>query len=233
MGTLYMAHFNNTDTLYDFQKLIQTVYAIPNDRQYSIWGLLVQQQRFTARALKGLRKEDTEKIRVNLLISVSWVASIANRLHFNMDDEVWRCFPGLCSYCGEQPCACEKFRPEKRKFIRSTRASRPNNLSSVQKMFESIYPAGKRTLVDAGLHLAEEAGEINEGVHNYMNKHRQKDFVEIKTEMADHVSCVCAVANSAEIDLAKELNEMYHNNCHACHQAPCICKFSGVMSIKT
>src|SRR3989344_4044054 len=101
-----MSSFLKGGTVSDFQNLIGNIYSLPDDRLYSIWDLLTQQQRFTMRALKGIRKENVERVKSNLLISFSWLMAIANRLHINVEEDVWKRFPGICSYCGSRPCAC-------------------------------------------------------------------------------------------------------------------------------
>jgi len=100
-------------------------------------------------------------------------------------------------------------------------------------MFNEIYPASSRTLAEAGVHLAEEMGEVSEAIHNYLGQHQQKQFNAVQLELADFISCVFGVANSAKIDIAAELQKMYKHNCHVCHQAPCVCKFGEVARIKT
>src|SRR3989344_9123097 len=95
-----------TASLSDLQQFVSSVYSLPDDRLYSIWDLLTQQQRFAMRALKGIRKQNMEKLKVNLLISLSWMIAIANRLHIDIEEEVWIRFPALCSYCGNVPCVC-------------------------------------------------------------------------------------------------------------------------------
>ncbi|TSC70438.1 MAG: Uncharacterized protein CEO12_372 [Parcubacteria group bacterium Gr01-1014_46] len=228
-----MYQFKKTGTISDFQNFISNVYALPDDRLYSIWDLLVQQQRFTMRAIKGIRKDNVNKIKDNLLISFSWLMAICNRLHINIEDEVWKRFPMLCSYCGNKPCECKVLKASKRARVRINNALRPHNMLAFQKMFNEIYPASGRTLPDAGVHLAEEMGEVSEAVHNYLGQHLQKQFDEVKLEISDFVSCIFGVANSSNIDVAKEFSVMFKNNCHVCHEAPCVCSFSVVTSIKS
>jgi len=228
-----MASFKGNGTLADFQKFIECVYAVPDDRIYSIWDLLTQQQRFVMRALKGIRKNNKEKLTTNLIISFSWLMAIVNRLHVDVEEEVWKRFPMLCSYCGHKPCACKKIKPTERAKVKVDDSLRPKTLSEFQNMFEEIYPEGKRTLADAGVHLAEEMGEVSEAIHNYLGQHQQKQFDNIKLEMADFISCIFGVANSAKINMAKELEKVYNNNCHVCHKAPCICRFTEIAHIQT
>lgn len=228
-----MFSYKKTDTIADFQGFISNVYALSDDRLYSIWDLLTHQQRFCMRALKGIRKGDKNKLKTNLLICFSFLIAISNRLHIEVEEDLWNRFPYLCSYCGRKPCVCKKIHPESRVKIKINNILRPKNLSGFQKMFNEIYPAKNRTLADAGVHLAEEMGEVSESIHNYLGQHIQKQFDDIKLEISDFISCVFGVANSAGIDVAIELAKMYSNNCHVCHKAPCACKFSKVAQIKT
>lgn len=225
--------FKEQDSLFDFQTFIEKVYASPDDRLYSLWDLLSQEQRFAMRALKGIRKEDQEKLKKNLLIAFSWLMSISNRLHINVDDEVWERFPGVCSYCGECPCACKKIKPSSRKKLEHKDSARPRSLAEMQAMFQRIYPAEKRTLGEEGIHLAEEVGEVSEAIHNYLGLHAMKQFDEVKLEIADCISCFIGIANSIPLDLAHELAAMYGNNCHVCHKAPCECSFTEIARIVT
>jgi NTP pyrophosphatase (non-canonical NTP hydrolase) len=228
-----MITFKKTDTIADFQRFIEKVYALPDDRLYSIWDLLNQAQRFTMRSLKGIRKQNTEKTKTNLLIALSWMVAITNRLHIDIEEEVWNRFPYLCSYCGVIPCSCKSMKTEKRVLIKIDDHRRPHSLGAFQKMFAEIYPSEGRTPADGGVHLAEEMGEVSEAMHNYMGQHQQKQFAEVKLEISDFVSCLFGVANSLDIDVAKELALVYSNGCHVCHRAPCECTFSEVVSLRS
>jgi NTP pyrophosphatase (non-canonical NTP hydrolase) len=225
--------FKENDTLSDFQRFIQEVYALPDDRLYSLWDLLVQEQRFSMRALKGIRKEDYKKVRLNLVIALAWLMSISNRLRLNAENELWKRFPALCSYCGECPCACKKIKLLSRRTLKIDKRLRPRTVRETQMMFQKIYPRRQRKLNDAGIHLAEEVGEVSEAIHNYLGQHEMKQFIEIKKEISDLISCIFGVANSLPFDVAKELATMYNNNCYVCHQAPCICSFTDIVRIAT
>jgi len=228
-----MPSFHKNKSLGEFQEFIGEVYSLPDDRLYSIWDLLTQQQRFTMRALKGIRKGDDKKLKLNLLVAFSWLMAIANRLHINLEEDVWKRFPAMCSYCGNQTCMCKKEKPSSRKKVEVDNSLKPKALADIQNMFATIYPAVDRTLADAGVHLAEEMGEVSEAIHNFLGQHIQEQFDEIELEMSDYVSCMFGVANSAGIDVASELEDMFSNNCHVCHQSPCICSFTSVVSLKT
>lgn len=225
--------FKPTQSLHDFQTLIDDIYGLPDDRLYSLDNILTQQQRFTMRALKGVRKDDVAKTRVNLLIALSWSMAVANRLHIDMQDMIWQRFPNLCSYCGHKPCICKATKPKNRPVLKIGSQPKDFSLANIQTMFEEIYPSADRTIDEAGVHLAEEMGEVTEAVHNFLGQHQRKQFDEITDEMADYVSCVFGLANSAGIDVAKELAKMYKQNCHVCHKAPCECSFSSVARLNS
>ena len=225
--------FTKEQTLTDFQQFIKKVYGLTDDRIFSLWDLVSNLERFTMRALKGIRKEDHGKLQDNLLISISYFMTIANRLHIDMEDMVWKRFPALCSYCGEKPCQCKAIKPEQRKIVIGKEENRPITLKDFQTMFNDIYPAKNRTLPEAGVHLAEEVGELSEAIQTFLGEHKSEQFEEIAQEGADFLSCLFGVANSANIDMAEELAKIYHDNCHVCHQAPCTCNFSSIASFKS
>lgn len=240
-----MFHFLTTQSISDFQKFIQDVYSLPDDRLFSLSDLISNQERFTMRALKGIRKGDKEKLKLNLLIAFSWAFAIANRLKIDIENSVWKRFPYVCSYCIQVPCQCKKIKQvcfvgsateikaDKREKIVAKNDLRPKDLVGFQKMFEKIYPSSQRNLIWAGVHLAEEMGELSESIHVFLGEHKEIQFASIQEELADFFSCVFGVANSAKIDMAKELARMYSDNCHICHEAPCCCKFSFVAKLRT
>lgn len=225
--------FPATGSITYYQNMMQDVYGLPGDRNFSLSDILSQQQRFTMRALKGIRKNDSRKLQLNLLNSLSWLMTLASRLHFDVEDLVWDRFPMQCSYCGKQPCVCKKIKPKRRSKIRRDNSLRPDSMADFQKMFALIYPAKSRTLADAGVHLAEEMGEVSEAVHAYLTEHKKNQLINIQEEIADCVSCIFGVANSAGIDVAKESARMFSNNCFVCHALPCRCQVASINKFKS
>ena len=215
------------------QQAISDIYAIPDDQLYSVWDLLSNQERFTMRALKGIRKDAMGKLKLNLVISLSWLMAIMNRFHIDLEGSVWNRFPFRCSYCGKTPCICKKEHPKKRVRILQHHSKKPNSLSKFQEMLRIIYPTEQRTLEQAGIHLAEELGELSEAIYLFLGEHKEKYFKTIEEEAADLFSCSMGVANSARIDVANEYTILFKNNCHVCHKAPCICNFPLVAKFKS
>jgi len=228
-----MAKFAQNYSLVQFQQLIDEIYGLPDDRLFSVDDLLSNQVRFTMRALKGIRKGNSKKLEENLIIAFAWLVAIANRLHINLEKALWDRFPLLCSYCDHSPCICKKEKIIKRVKITRGSSKKPATLEDFQKMFDNIYPAKRRTLADAGVHLAEETGEVSEAVHIFQGKHQQGQFKVIETEVADWISCMFGVANSAKINISKALAKKFRNNCHVCHHSPCTCNFSFIGKFKS
>lgn len=223
-----MAKVLKNATVGEFQEFIQIVYAVPDDRLFSLSDLVSNLERFTMRALKGIRKEDKNKLQLNLLISFSWLMAIANRLHIDMNQIIINRFPYVCSYCQKAPCVCKTVKYQSRKKYIAKKITKQLAVEELQEMFNSIYPNTSRSLSDAGVHLAEEIGELSEACHSFQGQHKNSQFLNIKNEMADYVSCLFGVSNSANIAISVGLAKMYKNNCHICHELPCVCNFSYV-----
>lgn len=225
--------FPRDGTIADLRRFNELVYASVDDRSNSILDLLAQEQRFVMRALKGIRKRDISRAEKNLLISFSWYMAICNRLHITIEEDIWARFPGVCSYCGTCPCSCAAAKPKRRRRVSGVGKRRPRTLAEWQRMFARIYPPERRTLEHAGIHLAEEMGEVGEAVQNYLGLHRESLFAEVRAELADLFSCLMGVATSLKFDVAKGLWSIYRNNCSACHRAPCTCDFERVATFKS
>jgi len=219
-------------TITEYQNFVQEVYGLSNDRYFDIQGMLTQVQRFAMRALKGIRKNDKEKTKLNLIISISWFTSLMNQLHIKMEEEVWKRFPYLCSYCATSPCSCPEIHPKEKQKPVIDETKKPKTLEEFQIMFKEIYSPERRTLEHAGIHLAEELGEFSEAILLYHGQHQNRDFQGIMQETADLFSCFMGIFNSIGVNLAEELSRMFSENCHVCKKAPCECTFDYIMGFK-
>ncbi len=215
-------------SLKKLQDITYKIYGTANDRSFNTWDLFSNLEKFTMRALKGVRKKDKEKIRFNLVIAVGWLMALMNRFHVNLETAVWKRFPYKCSYCGQVACACKKKKPKKRPDVLKPTRKKPKNLKQFQSMFEKIYPSNRRSLDHAGIHLSEELGELSESIQAFFGTHNNKYFKIIVYESADFFSCLMGVFNSAGIDFEKAMLEFYSHNCHECKKAPCVCHFNEI-----
>jgi NTP pyrophosphatase (non-canonical NTP hydrolase) len=228
-----MAAISKKTTIKEYQNFVESVYGLPNERHYSLWDMLSNAERFTMRSLKGIRKRDYRKANFNLLISLSWLISILNRLHIDLEEAVWKRFPYMCSYCASCPCICKEEKINNRKSVVAGDTRKPVTLDDFQSMFREIYPPEKRTLEHAGIHLAEEFGEFSESILAYMGGHKDDRFDQIVSESADIFSCVVSVFNSLDLNMAEELSLLFSDNCHVCHKEPCECNFSSVINFES
>ncbi|MFH1308530.1 MAG: MazG-like family protein [Patescibacteria group bacterium] len=228
-----MINVNKNITIRQFQDFINKVYGLSNDRYFSLSDMIVNMERFLMRGLKGIRKRNDQKAKINLLLSLSWFMSIMNRLHIDIEDEVWKRFPYLCSYCGTYPCLCKKEKVEKRRKIIVNNKKKPETLKQFQKMFDDIYPSAARTLEHAGVHLAEELGEFSEAIMTFRGAHKDETFSQVELEAADLFSCLVGVFNSLEEDITNGLVKLYSKNCHVCKKAPCVCNFIDITEFKS
>src|ERR1035437_5168791 len=154
-----MYSFKENGSIADYQHFVKEIYSLNNDRLYSTYDLMIQIQRFVMRALKGIRKNDNVMLRTNLLVSLSWFMSLCNRQHVDIEEELWKRFPSVCSYCAHKPCICRTLKPKSRIYVKPNPKLRPKTLRDFQRMHEEIYPSAERTVFEAGVHTAEEMGE--------------------------------------------------------------------------
>ena len=228
-----MASIQRTSSVRDYQEFVKTVYNKPNDLHYGLSDMLNNVQRFSMRALKGIRKGDKEKTRINLTISMGWFMSTLNRLHIDLEESAWKRFPYICSYCGTCPRECKEGMQEERFEGSCAESKKPLSIKGFQKMYEEIYPSRDRTLEHAGVHLAEEIGEFSEAILAYRGQHMDEQLKNIHLEAADVFSCFMGIFNSLNIDFSKELAIIFAKNCHECNEAPCICDFTSVMNYES
>ena len=220
-------------SLDDLQEITRIIYGEPNDRFFNTWEIMANQEKFMMRAIKGIRKNNLEKIRKNLVITTGWYISLLNRLHINLAQIVWQRFPRLCSYCGSSPCNCKITKPKTRAKIEIKNCRQPRTLKEYQTMFNEIYPAKTRNLEHAGIHLAEEDGELSEAVQSFHGSHDCKYFGHIIEEAADYFSCLMGIFNSTNLDFETEMMNFYTKNCHSCHKVPCVCNFKAISDFKS
>lgn len=228
-----MSLINENSSLADYQRLAEKVYGVANRRHFTMDGMLTNVQRFLMRGLKGIRKGDSDKIKLNTRIALSWFMSILNQLQIDIETAVWNRFPYLCSYCGNCPCVCKPMKGDRITNLRIDESLRPKTFRGFQKMFAEIYPQTSHTLEHSGLHLAEELGEFSEAFLKFRSTHTDADFNEIVIEGADLISCFMGLFNSLNFDISKELEVSFKDGCPSCHSVPCKCEYNFVMNFKS
>ena len=81
-----MPSVKSTTTIREYQDFVQEVYGLSNARYFDTKDMLTNIGRFTMRGIKGIRKKDVEKTKINLLIAESWYMSLMNA--FRIEDRV-------------------------------------------------------------------------------------------------------------------------------------------------
>ncbi|HYF29164.1 MAG TPA: hypothetical protein VEA36_02245 [Candidatus Paceibacterota bacterium] len=228
-----MAALTPYPSLTDYQRFADAVYGLNNRRHFTADEMLTNILRFTMRGLKGIRKGDPEKVRMNMTIAISWTMSLLTQLGVDLERHVWERFPYRCSYCGQCPCACKAKKVQRRVKVVVDPRRRPRTIRDLQVMFNEIYPASSRTLEHAGIHLAEEIGEFSEAVMTYRGNHKDAEFDKVILEAADLYSCFMGVFNSLGIDYEKGLVASFKHGCHACKHIPCECEYQYVVNFKS
>lgn len=227
-----MASVKPETSIREFQDFVTEVYGVPNDRDFELWEMLYNVQRFALRGLKGIRQGNIEKARTNILITMSWFCSTMTRLHIDVEGALWERFPNACSFCGKNPCSCEQESLKTRRQFQPSAGPKPKTMSECQKMLSAIYPSSQWTVEKACIHMAEELGELTEAIWTFKGEKQKSEFDIIRKEAADYLSTVFAIFSALNLDIALELSRMFHDNCHVCHKAPCECSFKFIRKFK-
>lgn len=219
---------SRSSSLREFQSLNRRIYLVTNDRNHSNTEIFSRLHRHITKVLKAVRKKDYDEIEWHLCMAFSWAFALANRLHINVADEMWQAYPGFCPYCLHAPCSCKQKRAkERQKTAGAFRGRRPVSMRDWQKMFAKIYP---NVVGDSSSHLAEEAGEVDAAMCDFLATHDKELFGKIITELVDVITNIFGVANCLHIDLAAEMARYLANGCPKCRQFPCNCGFVAVDS---
>jgi len=92
-------------------------------------------------------------------------------------------------------------------------------------MFWRIYP---NFIQNSAIHLAEEAGEVDEAIRNHIATHDTTWFLKIVEELVDTITNIFAVASCLHISLADEMAEYFTHGCPGCKAIPCKCGYVTV-----
>lgn len=205
-----------------FQELNQRIYLVANDRFFATNSVMAARiHNHQIRVLKAVRKGNHKNTPYHLAMAFSWSMALANRFHIDVGDELWKRFPGVCPYCGYVPCGCKLRRVRRKKVVILIR-DRPHSLQGYQAMFARIYP---NSLQNAAMHFAEEVGEVNVALENFMGMHDEKLVEEVILELVDTITTIFAVATAVNCNLAVEMERWFAHGCPGCHKLICKCGF--------
>jgi len=205
-----------------FQSLNKEIYLATNDCNHSNMEMFSRLHRHITQVLKAVRKKKHETMGYHLCMALSWSFALANRFHINLANEMWEFFPGFCLYCSDAPCSCKERARERRKLKGESNGEQPVSLFDWQAMFAKIYP---NVVINSAMHLAEEAGEVDEAIRNYSATHDPNWFRKIVEELVDVITNIFGVANCLHINLAVGMAGYFGDGCSKCHKSPCDCGY--------
>jgi NTP pyrophosphatase (non-canonical NTP hydrolase) len=215
-----MLHPNSS--LRAFQTRNRALYLLVNDLHYNPEMMFSRLHRHTTHVIKAVRKGKHAEIPYHLCMAFSWAFALFNRYHIDLTKEMWKRFPRCCPYCSWAPCSCKERRRRRHKFLSKSRLGAPVSLRSWQRMFQKIYP---NALLEATLHLAEEAGEVSEAIQRFVSTNQERWFDNVIEELVDVVTNIFGVANSLHLDLAAAMAGYFSKGCPDCRKDPCKCGF--------
>jgi NTP pyrophosphatase (non-canonical NTP hydrolase) len=89
----------------EFQESIRQVYLTRDARRGGdktfLW-LLEEVGELT----RAYRREEKENIGEEMADVIAWIASMANLLGIDLEGEISKKYPSVCSHCRSNPCAC-------------------------------------------------------------------------------------------------------------------------------
>lgn len=211
-------------SLRDLQDLNRRLYGVSDDRKYSFSDILSYIHRHVTQILKNVRKNDHKYTKYHLCSAFSWVMAYANRMHVDVTEEMWACFPGKCPYCTEKPCTCKQRGISRSNSLDTGACPSILNVNEFQQTLAEIYP--DNTLLNSSIHLAEEIGELSEASRNYHRFSDEARFSKVVEEIIDVFAHIFAVSTDMGFRLGSVLSCYFSGGlCPKCKKCPCGCAY--------
>lgn len=203
------------------------IYGKKNSMWYSDEDLVRRLLEVICSLMEHARKDRRSEFEKEIPHVFSWYCALANRLGINLQEALWRKYPGVCSYCvRESNCSCgveHPVIPDKETTLRRLRRERdgrePHTLRAHQELHGRLYGKQNERIfpIQVAAHLAEEAGEVSKAL-------RYGNTESVSAEMADVASWMFALVIRLDLPPIDELVwKMYPHECPACHQIQCAC----------
>ncbi len=228
-------------SILEFQDYFNNLYgALNGERSWQdIYGYLSRTTGYLTRSTLKKKPEIQDFCR-----AVSWLFALANKLDVNLQESLFKKYPGICPYCLEATCCC--IRTEKKplkdyppyKIIEERNAkydaiSRFGNkdFKEAVNVLSKIYTANDSIWHFSGpwmtcSKLFEEVAELHEAISKYLVEEKKK--VNVNQEFADVLAWLLTAWNSCfrGKSLDDELISYFYQDCPVCLQFPCVCKTS-------
>jgi diguanylate cyclase (GGDEF)-like protein len=233
-------------SLNDWHRMFYSIYGNRNSERdrFKIYAHLCE----VAGGFSKVVRKGSNPADVTLFLGklFAWHSALATKInHRDLESIVWDKYPAICPYCGNSRCKCAPDTPHSvlyhatlRRFREENRFSRPDRLSSWQKMFQDIYGIPNRIvgltayetdtrsqLLIALNRLSEEMGEVAEAI-----RLEHVSPIAVSSELADVFAWMMAVANilpthlrDPTFSLEQALWSQYPGRCNYCYKSKCIC----------
>ncbi|HEX8322288.1 MAG TPA: hypothetical protein VF595_00120, partial [Tepidisphaeraceae bacterium] len=222
--------------LRQWQAHLQELYSNQN-KQRSPLETLSRVVEMASGVARGVREDDSETLRTFVPRTLAWILGLATQLEIDLQDAVWRAYPGVCTHChSDQGCSC-KIHPEKRRRLKDEdeiyrlqqNHTLPASLPEWQAMFGKIYLTINQVAAadKCVLHFLEELGEVSEAVRYKLAPESKYTPAEIKVmlqnELADLFAWFIAVTNLERVEIDAYMQDIYEYVCPECGKSPCDC----------
>ena len=91
----------------EFQELIRELY-FHRDEKRGLEKTFMWFSEEVGELAEALRKNDREAMEEEFADVLAWLVSLANIVGVDVEKAAKRKYPGVCPYCGKNPCECEK-----------------------------------------------------------------------------------------------------------------------------
>ncbi|MDI3474567.1 MAG: hypothetical protein PWQ79_417 [Thermococcaceae archaeon] len=91
----------------EFQKLIRDIY-FHKDSKRGVERTFLWFVEEVGELSEAIRKRDRDAMEEEFADVLAWLASLANLLDIDIEEAARKKYPGVCPYCGKNPCECEE-----------------------------------------------------------------------------------------------------------------------------
>lgn len=217
------------ESLQEWQSMFRAIYKEHDDRLYETSSLLLRVVEEMSEMAEALRKDDLPELIKNIPEVFCWLMALYDRLNINIEEALWRKYPGICPYCfREEKCLCitedskpkYNFQDSRYNCFRRDRKRMPKSLREWQSMFKRIYGNINRLESKKRLwfHFMEEIGEISKAL-----RHGNKE--ELEAECADALAWLLPFCTKLELDIDELVWKRFPWECDVCHKQKCECEY--------
>ncbi len=89
----------------EFQKLIREIY-LSRDAQRGADKTFLWFLEEVGELVRAYRRGEEDKVGSEMADVIAWLASVANLLNIDLEEELVKKYPSLCPLCSSSPCTC-------------------------------------------------------------------------------------------------------------------------------